>query len=164
MADAVKIGGGMGNIRRGVEPSLQVSGEEYEETTSGYPRFTEGTRYWLQWSGFSPEVYAPKQNMDDYKEDYMSRAHWVNALMGGSERLKHKEGKNIPIEMALALHSDAGVRLNDDIIGTLGIYCTKEDKGEFSKRVSRLRSRDLTDLVMTQIVDDPSISKTFWKN
>ena len=154
VADAVKIGGGMGNIRRSVEPSLQISGEEYEETTSGYPRFTEGARYWLQWSGFSPEVYAPKQNMDDYKEDYMSRAHWVNALMGGSERLKHKEGKNIPIEMALALHSDAGVRLNDDIIGTLGIYCTKEGKGEFSKRVSRLRSRDLTDLVMTQIVDD----------
>lgn len=153
-ADAVKIGGGMGNIRRSVDASLHKDGEEYEETTSGYPRFTEGARYWLQWSGFSTDVYAPKQNKDDYKEDYMSRSHWINALMGGSERLKREKGKNIPVDLALAFHSDAGVRLNDDVIGTLGIYCTKEGKGKFSNNASRLRSRDLTDLVMTQIVDD----------
>lgn len=154
VADAVKIGGGMGNIRRNVTPSLRTNGELYEETTSGYPRFTEGARYWLQWSGFSTDVYAAKENKDDYKEDYMSRAHWVNALMGGSEMLKDEEGKNIPIDLAFAFHSDAGVRLNDDIIGTLGIYCTKEDNGKFNDDVSRLRSRDLTDLIMTQIVDD----------
>lgn len=153
-ADAVKIGGGMGNIRRSVDLSLQNQDIEYEETTSGYPRYAEGARYWLQWSGFSPDVYAAKQNKDDYKEDYMSRSHWINALMGGSERLKREEGKNIPLDLALAFHSDAGVRLNDDIIGTLGIYSTREDKGKFSNNISRLRSRDLTDLVMTQIVDD----------
>ena len=154
VADAVKIGGGMGNIRRSVDLSLQQGDEEYEETTSSFPRYTEGSRYWLQWSGFSTDVYAPKQNTDDYKEDYMSRAHWVNALMGGSERLKREDGKNIPVDLAFAFHSDAGVRLNDDVIGTLGIYCTKDDKGKFSGNVSRLRSRDLTDLVMTQIVED----------
>ena len=154
VADAVKIGGGMGNIRRSVDPSLRVKGELYEETTSGYPRFTEGARYWLQWSGFSTDVYAAKENKDDYKEDYMSRAHWVNALMGGSEMLADEEGKNIPIDLAFAFHSDAGVRLNDDVIGTLGIYYTKENNGTFNDDVSRLRSRDLTDLIMTQIVDD----------
>lgn len=154
VADAVKIGGGMGNIRRNVDISLQQGDEEYESTTSGYPRFTEGSRYWLQWSGFSTDVYAPKQNTDDYKEDYMSRAHWVNALMGGSENLKREKGKGIPIDLALAFHSDAGVRLNDDIIGTLGIYCTKDNKGKFANNTSRLRSRDLTDMVMTQIVED----------
>ena len=154
-ADAVKIGGGMGNIYRSVNPSLRKSDEIYEERVSGYPRFTEGARYWLQWSGFSTDVYAPKEGLDDYKEDYMSRAHWVNALMGGSERLKKEEGKNIPIDLALAVHSDAGVRLNDDIIGTLGIYSTKENKGRFENRdLSRLYSRDLTDLVMSQIVSD----------
>lgn len=141
VADAVKIGGGMGNMERGGE-------------VSGYPRYTEGARYWLQWSGFDEEVYAPKQGTDDYKEDYMSRPHWVNALMGGSERLKGQEGRAIPLDMALAFHSDAGVRLNDDIIGTLGIYCTKENKGRFEDKISRLRSRDLTDVVMTQIVED----------
>ena len=154
-ADAVKIGGGMGNIQRSVHDSLRVEGEIYEERVSGYPRFTEGARYWLQWSGFSTDVYAPKEHLDDYKEDYMSRAHWVNALMGGSERLNDEEGKNIPIDLALAVHSDAGVRLNDDIIGTLGIYSTAENKGRFEdKELSRLRSRDLTDLIMNQIVSD----------
>lgn len=153
-ADAVKIGGGMGNIRRSVHSELRTEGEEYEERTSSYPRFTEGARYWLQWSGFETDVYAPKEGKDDYKEDYMSRAHWVNALMGGSQRLKGKNGKNIPVDLAFAFHSDAGVRLNDDIIGTLGIYSTKENKARFEGNVSRLRSRDLTDIIMTQIVGD----------
>lgn len=154
-ADAVKIGGGMGNIYRSVNTALRKEGEVYEERVSGYPRFTEGARYWLQWSGFSTDVYQAKEGLDDYKEDYMSRAHWVNALMGGSERLKKVEGKNIPVDLALAVHSDAGVRLNDDIIGTLGIYSTRENKGKFEdKNLSRLYSRDLTDLVMSQIVAD----------
>lgn len=151
-ADAVKIGGGMGNISREVHPSLRTSGVEYSSEVSGYPRFTEGARYWLQWSGFSTDVYAPKSGKDDYRDDYMSRAHWVNELMGGSERLKEEAGKNIPLDLALAFHSDAGVRLNDDIIGTLGIYCTKDNDGEFTDEISRLRSRDLTDLVMSEIV------------
>ena len=154
-ADAVKIGGGMGNIYRSVNPKLRDKEQIYEERVSGYPRFTEGARYWLQWSGFSTDVYECKEGLDDYKEDYMSRAHWVNALMGGSERLKGEDGKNIPIDLALAVHSDAGVRLNDDIIGTLGIYYTKENKGKFEdKNLSRIYSRDLTDIVMTQIVSD----------
>ena len=154
-ADAVKIGGGMGNICRSVDPTLHKDDEIYEQRVSGYPRFTEGARYWLQWSGFSTDVYAPKEGLDDYKEDYMSRAHWVNALMGGSERLAKVEGKSIPIDLALAVHSDAGVRLNDDIIGTLGIYSTKENKGKFEdKDLSRQLSRDLTDLIMSQIVAD----------
>lgn len=98
---------------------------------SGYPRFCEGARYWLQWAGFPETVYRQKEGLDDYKEDYMSRAHWVNALMGGSERLPDEEGLNIPVDMALAFHSDAGVRRNDETIGTLGIYFTQENGGRF---------------------------------
>ena len=56
--------------------------------------------------------------------------------------------------MALAFHSDVGVRLNDDIIGTLGIFYTRENKGKFEGGADRYRSRDLTDIVMTQIVED----------
>ena len=157
-ADGVKIGGGVGNIRRSVTPTLRRDGIEYTEETSHYPRFTEGARYWLQWSGFSTDIYAQKEGKDDYKDDYMSRAHWVNALMGGSALSSAEEAteddKRIPIDLAFAFHSDAGVRLNDDIIGTLGIYCTKENGGEFEEDISRLRSRDLTDLIMTQIVGD----------
>ena len=84
----------------------------------------------------------------------MSRAHWVNALTGGSERMPDSAGLRIPVDMALAFHSDAGVRLNDDIIGTLGIFYTRENKGKFEGGADRYRSRDLTDIVMTQIVED----------
>ena len=154
-ADAVKIGGGMGNITRGTEGSERIS---------GYPRFTEGARYWLQWSGFPTSVYAPKEGTDDYKDDYMSRAHWVNYLMGGSENLADSLGKHIPIDLTLAMHSDAGVRDNDDVVGTLGIYCTRDNKGKFALNASRLRSRDLTDVVMTQIVDDiRALHEPNWK-
>ena len=141
-ADAVKIGGGMGNIYRGDK-----------ELTSDMPRFVEGARYWLQWSGFPTDVYAPKGGTDDYKEDYMSRAHWVNHLMGGTEHNPDAEGKRIPIDLAFALHSDAGRRDNDDVIGTLGIYCTQDDEGQFVGGASRLLSRELTDAVMSEVVD-----------
>ncbi len=152
--DAVKIGGGYGNVARIPSAHLQQDDIIYEATTSEYPRFCEGSRYWLQWSGFEEDVYTPKENKDDYKDDYMSRAHWVNAVMGGSERLPKEKGKGIPLDMALAFHSDAGVRLNDDIIGTLGIYYTKDNKGRFEGGADRYLSRDLTDMVMTQMVAD----------
>lgn len=142
-ADAVKIGGGMGNIYRGEG-----------ELTSDMPRFVEGARYWLQWSGFPTDVYAPKGGTDDYKEDYMSRPHWVNNLMGGTEHNPDVEGKRIPIDLAFALHSDAGRRDDDEVIGTLGIYCTQDDEGEFIGGASRLLSRELTDAVMSEVVED----------
>ena len=161
-ADGVKIGGGWGNVARTVEKEFQDENIIYEPMVSEYPRFCEGARYWLQWSGFDEKVYTPKENKDDYRDDYMSRAHWVNALTGGSERLPKEEGKGIPLDLALAFHSDAGVRLNDDIIGTLGIYYTKDNKGRFEGGADRYLSRDLTDLVMTQIAGD--IRSTFEPN
>ncbi len=153
-ADGVKVGGGWGNVARTVEKEFQDEDIEYEPMVSEYPRFCEGARYWLQWSGFDEEVYTPKENKDDYRDDYMSRAHWVNALTGGSERLPKEKGKRIPLDLALAFHSDAGVRLNDDIIGTLGIFYTKDNKGRFEGGADRYLSRELTDLVMSQIVGD----------
>lgn len=158
-ADGVKIGGGYGNVARTPCDSLRLPDTEYIEETSGYPRFCEGARYWLQWAGFPEGVYTPKRNTDDYKDDYMSRAHWVNALMGGSERLPDSVGLRIPVDMALAFHSDAGVRDGDGIVGTLGIYYTRENRGKFAGGADRYRSRDLTDLVQAQVVED--IRRTF---
>ena len=158
-ADAVKIGGGFGNILRTTADTLRLRDTVYVEETSGYPRFCEGARYWLQWAGFDESVYAPKNHLDDYKEDYMSRAHWVNALMGGSERLPDSVGLHIPVDLALAFHSDAGVRDGDETVGTLGIFFTKDNHGQFVGGADRYRSRDLTDIVMTQIVGD--IRRTF---
>lgn len=159
-ADAVKIGGGFGNIARTVCDSLRCESlATYNEQPSGFPRSCEGARYWLQWAGFSPAVYSPKHQTDDYKDDYMCRALWVNALMGGSERLPDSVGLGIPIDMALGFHSDSGVRRGDETIGTLGIFCTKERRGRFEGGASRYRSRDLTDLVVSQVVSD--VRRTF---
>lgn len=153
-ADAVKIGGGYGNMTREVKASLRHDDGSYLSETSGHPRYCEAARYWLQWAGYTPEVYSPKSFGDDYKDDIMSRARWVNALMGGSERMPDSLGLNIPVDLALAFHSDSGAKEGDEIIGTLGIFCTREDGGRFYGGASRYRSRDLTDMVMTQIVGD----------
>lgn len=153
-ADAVKIGGGYGNIARTVRDSLQVAGGDYTPITSGMPRYCEGARYWLQWAGFDEKVYSPNEEGNDYKDDYMSRGEWVNALMGGSERLKKEEGLAIPIDLSFAFHTDAGITDNDATIGTLGIFYTKFQKGKFEGGAKRYLSRDLTDLVMSQISDD----------
>lgn len=44
--------------------------------------------------------------------------------------------------------------MNDSIIGTLGIYYTHKDDGLYPNGASRDLSRDLTDLVQSQIVSD----------
>ena len=127
----MKIGGGFGNVARTPCDSLRLPDTEYVEETSGYPRFCEGARYWLQWAGFPEAVYTPKNNTDDYKDDYMSRAHWVNALMGGSERLPDSAGLRIPVDMALAFHSDAGVRDGDGIVGRWASATPARTGGKF---------------------------------
>lgn len=149
-ADAVKIGGGMGNVERIVKVPLDSI--DYKYVRSGYPRFTEGARYFLQWAGAPDSVYTPTGNVNDYNDDYRSRGLWVNWLAGGSSMLPRREGLGIPVDLSFAFHSDAGTTLNDSIIGTLGIYSTAGDM--LGNGSSRMASRDLTDLVMTNITDD----------
>ena len=153
-ADAVKIGGGMGNVARKVgEPKEPI---EYEYVSSGYPRFTEAAMYWLQWAGAPDSVYTKSGNINDYTDDYRSRGEWVNWLAGGSSVLPDRQGLNIPVDLSFAFHTDAGTTLNDSIIGTLGIYCTDgHEYGEnFVNGMSRWASRDLTDIIMTNLVED----------
>lgn len=149
-ADAVKIGGGYGNVARIVKEPLDDI--KYEYILSGYPRFTEGARYFLQWAGAPDSVFTSSDYVNDYDDDYKSRALWVNWLTGGSSMLPNREGLNIPVDLSFAFHSDAGTTPNDSIIGTLGIYCTNGDK--LGNGSDRLASRDFTDLVMTNIVND----------
>lgn len=150
-ADAVKIGGGMGNVAR--QPNEPLDDIDYEPVLSGYPRFTEGARYWLQWAGIPEEVYSPQERSNDYTDDYQSRGIWVNYLAGGSSMVPDEKGLGIPVDLSFAFHSDAGTTLGDTIIGTLGIYCTEGGK-KTGNGSTRLASRDLTDLVVTQIVND----------
>ena len=169
--DAVKIGGGMGNIaRRPAERTpenmklagngtkyLQQPGVTYDYQTSRRMRFTEGARYFLQWSGFPDSVYSPTGGINDYNDDYRSRGEWVNYLAGGSQVLPGRKGLNLPVDLSFAFHTDAGTTMNDDIIGSLGIYCTKQNGkkfGTYANGTPRELSRNFTNLVVSEIVKD----------
>lgn len=157
-ADAVKIGGGMGNVARKVKEPLDEI--DYEYVVSNYPRFVEGARYFLQWAGAPDSVFTPSDYVNDYGDDYKCRGLWVNWLAGGSSMLPGQKGLNIPVDLSFAFHSDAGTTLNDSIIGTLGIYSTVD--GNYANGTDRNVSRDYNDLVMTNIVND--IRETFEPN
>lgn len=216
-ADAVKIGGGMGNIARSdsrsdvfIDPStpeeanlldqiceeneeesedeeddseIEGDDEDIDETTdsipvipavidvpkgyrptfktSGMPRYLEGARYWMQWAGVPEYVYSPYHGTDDYKDDYTARGHWVNYLAGGSRVLPNRDGLNIPVDVVMALHSDAGKRADDSVVGTLGIFYTNGGDS-YVDGTARTNSRSLTDLLMRQITGD--IKQTFEPN
>lgn len=150
-ADAVKIGGGMGNIVRG---SLDDGGEG--SVVSGMPRFTEGARYWLQWSGFDSSVWSLNGQKDDYKDDFMCRGPWVEHLTGGSRvNPDAASGKNIPVDLSFAFHTDAGTKNDDTIIGTLAIYTLlKNGSQTYTDGSDRLAAREYTNFVQTQICED----------
>ncbi len=146
-ADAVRFGGGMGNIER----FGQISNR---------PRFVEAARYYLQYAGF-PDTLVYNLNADsvDYNDDYQCRGEWVNYLKGapyGPNRDREAEGMNIPVELSLAFHTDAGFTRNDTVIGTLAIYRSygADTSRFFPDSVSRFVSRDLTDIIQTEIVND----------
>jgi hypothetical protein len=146
-ADAVRFGGGMGNIIR-------------EGQVSGRPRYTEAARYYLQYAGMPDTlVYTLSANTNDYTDDYKGRGEWVNYLKGapfGPNRNRMEKGLNIPIDLSLAFHTDAGISTNDTVIGTLSIYCTfdAETLLVFPDSVSRFANRDFADILQTQIVED----------
>ena len=174
-ADAVKIGGGYGNIARKVQAmsenvksdsgkeskTIETPDVEYRWQVSNYPRFTEGARYFLQWAGVPDSVYSPTEGVNDYTDDYSCRGHWVNYISGGSRVRPNAEGLKIPVDLSLAFHTDAGTTMNDSIIGTLGIYMSKKfDK--YEDGTPRILSRDYTNRVMTHIVND--VRKQFEPN
>lgn len=142
-ADAVRFGGGMGNIARGGQ-------------TSGLPRYLEAARYNAQWSGMPAEIYTRPDRENDYADDLNTRSHMVNYLSGGSVYNPTDKGLGVPFEMTLAFHSDAGFSKTDEWIGTLGVYTTDFNEGRLNSGVSRYASRDLTDMVLTGLQEDIS--------
>ncbi len=152
-ADAVRFGGGMGNIARRNSPDDEAH-KDYPYVTSNYPRFTEGARYYMQWAGVPDSVYSPTNGKDDYRDDYVNRGIWVNYMAGGSSVYPDGKGLNIPIDLSMAFHSDAGTYKDNRIVGTLGIYSTKEYDGKFYNGSSRFLSHDLCELIQGNIVND----------
>lgn len=149
-ADAVRFGGGMGNIAR------SRKGSDDDPEVSGMPRFAEGARYWLQWAGTDPSIFSQNELKDDYRDDFMSRGDWVEWISRGSSmNPSKKSGKGIPVDLSLGFHSDAGVTPNDSIVGTLAIYTLRSEGSEkLPSKESRMTSREFADLVQTQIVND----------
>lgn len=164
-ADAVKFGGGMGNIAVKPVPITQnsdlVLNPDTLSVTSNYPRFTEGAKYWLQWAGVPDSVYSRTTNTNEYSDDFQSRGFWVNYLTGGSELNPGTGGLGVPVDMAFAFHTDAGTKKNDSIIGTLGICTVGNNNGDtiYKNGISRWAARDMVDLIQSQIVED--IRKTW---
>lgn len=145
-ADAVRLGGGMGNIVRGDSTMAAPIG-------SDLPRCLEAARYSAQWYGMPDSVYSPRGN-DDGKDDVNTRPFAENYVAKGSNYLKGEDGLGVPIELYMAIHSDAGWRADNTLVGSLGIYTTGFYEGKTATGLSRLVSRDLADLVMTQIDKD----------
>lgn len=140
--DAVRFGGGMGNIQRG-------------GSVSGMPRALEGSRYFAQWAGMPYEVYSSKNGTDDYGDDINARSNMVNLLGGGSVFMPDREGRRVPFELSLAVHSDAGFhRDGKSLIGSLSICTTDFNDGLLNSGVSRLASRDLADALLDGEVKD----------
>jgi hypothetical protein len=174
--DAVRFGGGMGNVARrpaesiipnkwsvndnagNTSDSVKSNPEMFSWKTSGKSRYREGARYYLQYAGFPDTlVFNLNSGKNDYNDDYQSRGEWVNYLRGnpdGPQKNRRVKGFQIPVDLAFAFHSDAGITPDDSVIGTLGIYSTLPDKGKFPNTSSRMASRDLTDLIQTQTVND----------
>ncbi len=167
-ADAVRLGGGMGNIVRGDSTMALPIG-------SDLPRCLEAARYSAQWYGMPDSVYSKRGN-NDSRDDVNTRPFAVNYVARGSGYLNDSEGSGlppvldgqavrglgVPIELYMAVHSDAGWRADNTLVGSLGIYTTGFYEGKTATGLSRLVSRDLCDMVMTQINNDLMREIGFW--
>lgn len=140
-ADAVRFGGGMGNISRGGK-------------ISGLPRYLEGARYAAQWAGMPYDIYGGRKGKNDYIDDINTRSNAINYLSGGSVYNPKQPGLGVPLEVTMALHSDAGCSKTDELIGSLGIYTTDFNDGKLNAGTDRYASRDLADILLTQIQKD----------
>ena len=142
--DAVRFGGGMGNIER-------------EGNLSELPRCLEGARYYAQWAGAPYKVYSGREGKNDYADDINTRSLMTNWLGGGSVYMPALEGKNVPIELSLALHSDAGYnRDGKSTWGTLSICTTDFNDGMLNSGVSRMASKDFARALRDNLVTDIS--------
>ncbi|MGN1376685.1 MAG: fibronectin type III domain-containing protein [Prevotella sp.] len=148
--DAVRLGGGMGNIAR-------------NGSVSGLPRCLEGSRYYAQWAGAPDSVYLAKQGQDDYKEDIYARPFMTNWLAGGSCFVPKTTGLRVPIELALAVHSDAGISEDSSTpVGTLTICTTSTNNGMYDSGLSRTRSLDFANTLLDNVYRDISMTYGKW--
>lgn len=131
-ADAVKIGGGMGKVARG------------DAGVSGVASYMEGALYSMPWYGVDSLITTAWD--DDYTNDFADRGPWVKMM---------RDDRKVPMDLALAFHSDAGLTPNDSIVGTLAIYSLlAEGKRKFADGHDRGACRVLADYVQSEVCAD----------
>ena len=146
-ADAVRFGGGMGNIERG-------------GTTSGLARCFEAARYSVQWAGMPDSIYNLKGGLNDYADDINSRSLSSNMLCGGSVYAPDSTGRKVPFELSLAVHSDAGhTETGEGVYGSLSICTTQKGDSLLAAGVSRQMSKEFATDLLNNLTSD--IQKRF---
>ena len=149
--DAVRFGGGMGNIERGGR-------------TSGMPRCLEGARYWAQWAGMPQRVYSSKNGENDYADDINVRSLMLNELCGGSVFAPDSAGRGVPIELSLAVHSDAGhTDTGLGVYGSLAICTTHKGDSLLAAGKSRTMSYDLASSILDNVTADLAYTYGDWE-
>ena len=148
--DAVRFGGGMGNIERGGK-------------TSNMPRCLEGARYYAQWAGMPYEIYSCRNGENDYADDLNVRSLMMNQLCGGSVFAPNATGRKVPIELSLAVHSDAGhTETGEGIYGSLSICTTHYGDSSLAAGISRNASRELASLLLNDVTTDLKYNYGEW--
>lgn len=147
-ADAVRFGGGMGNMARG----LSMKGGRL----SGMPRWAEGARYSAQWYGIPSSLHTEPFGHNDYSNDISVRSRALNYMSGGSVYNPDTTGKAVPFEVQVAFHTDAGFKRDNGKTGSLAIYKTDSYGGKTAAGLDRYVNRDLASMLLTNLQSDLS--------
>ncbi|MBQ1176056.1 MAG: N-acetylmuramoyl-L-alanine amidase [Paludibacteraceae bacterium] len=117
------------------------------------PAFVDAAVYYLRQYGAPDSIlYHQKPDKDnDYYDDLYGRAKWTNYLSGGSVVNPDYPGVGIPLDLSLALHTDAGVGTTDSIIGTL-VLCTSDSLSPTG--YNQLTNNDFASYALKQLVSD----------
>lgn len=152
-ADAVRFGSGYGNIARGNTNNDSIM---FDKKTSNMPRWAEAALYYDQWAGMPDSVYNHFYNDNDYNNDLWARPETVNTLAGGSTYVPNRRGRNVPFELTMGFHSDAGFSRTGALTGSLSI-CTSDTgfyNGKTNAGIDRFSSYDLASLLLINLSTD----------
>lgn len=147
-ADAIRFGGGMGNIA-------------VEDQISGKPRYAEAAKYYLQYAGAPYDIVTNKPAGEghfggDYNQDITTRGEYANWLQGnpnGPNGFRSHPGLGVPVDAMVSWHTDAGGEA-DGIVGTLMLYQLLDDENDetFPDGRSRWLNRDLSVYIMDEYI------------
>ena len=100
-------------------------------------------------------VYSSKNGENDYGDDINARSLMLNELCGGSVYAPDSTGRKVPIELSLAVHSDAGYNepYGDGIYGSLTICTTHHGDSLLAAGCSRDMSKELA----SELLDNATI-------